>query len=487
MSLRNRRLGRRSIHRVAAGFFLAACTCLYLPYAHATSLEDADDVRWGYLENGSGYLIIESHAAPMIGGTAVIHGGAGLEDWSTQGASHFLEHLLFNGTETRTQEEIYDTMDLLGAYNNASTRSTHVIFMILAAKSSFWPAFDVQRDMIFHSTLPPEKLEKERGIILEELAKDRASSEFDLERLFQLDAYGAQGYGLPTLGSEVSIESISREDIERFYRTYYVPNNITWVLIGDLDADAAIDSLAATVGQIPARPLDAPETRSALVDRSAPRVRVHHQDVESPLVQWIWEGPDPADADFEAFRARFELQVAPDDGPLHGALKEAWGELSSYRSGLEEFPGRSVLTLRAGFASEAAAERALSEFDRVASTALSTPPSSEALEAWKRSEETAEIYLREKPHYYGIFRGERIAARGLASMAAQLRMLRGLSSLDVADAHSPLWRPGRASYGRLAFGHGSDRGCGVGERHCQLRLVVAGERRSSRGILQPGE
>ena len=59
---------------------------------------------WGYLQNGAGYVVIENHAAPMIGSVAIVHAGSGAEDWSTQGASHFLEHLLFNGTTRRTQE-----------------------------------------------------------------------------------------------------------------------------------------------------------------------------------------------------------------------------------------------------------------------------------------------------------------------------------------------------------------------------------------------
>ena len=132
-------------------------------------------LRWGYLSNGAGYLIIENHAAPAVSAVAIIPGGSGSESWASQGASHFLEHLLFNGTSKRTQEQIYDAMDLLGTYNNASTRNTHVVFMILSPAEHFWNAFEVQTDMLFHSTLPAEKLEKERGIILEELARDLSS------------------------------------------------------------------------------------------------------------------------------------------------------------------------------------------------------------------------------------------------------------------------------------------------------------------------
>ncbi len=107
-------------------------------------------------------------------------------------------------------------MDLLGTYHNASTRSTHVVFMILAPSENAWKAFAVQTDMLFHSTLPPEKVEKERGIILEELARDASSPDYEAERILDLDLFGPSGYGLPTLGSTTSIETLTRDEIHSF-------------------------------------------------------------------------------------------------------------------------------------------------------------------------------------------------------------------------------------------------------------------------------
>ena len=73
------------------------------------------------LNNGMDVLLIENKALPMVGVNVVIKTGSAYETYETSGMSHMLEHLLFNGTTTRTQRELYDATDLIGGYNNANT------------------------------------------------------------------------------------------------------------------------------------------------------------------------------------------------------------------------------------------------------------------------------------------------------------------------------------------------------------------------------
>lgn len=434
-----RRRSRRALGRGGPWLLAVAVTVLSGSALAGEDLLPGDEpgFRWGYLQNGSGYLVWENHAAPMIGAAAVIQGGSGAEDWSTQGASHFLEHLLFNGTESRTQEQIYDEMDLAGAYHNATTRNTHVAFLLLAPETTFWSAFGVLTDMLFRSTLPPEKVEKERGVILEELAKDRAAETYDLERVLDLDLFGPRGYGLPTLGSETSIRSLGREQILDFYRANYLPNRITWVMIGDIDSGAAVDSLETRIGIIPAGSSAPPVAPG--VETEGPRLRVHQLDVAGPVLRWAWTSPDPKSESFNEFTARFQLMCEGVDSPLGRRCLEAWpGKVQDYFAGIQEFPGFSLLSVRLSLDGEAEVPQVLDAFPSLVEEASAEPVDPARVDGWRLSAETDEIYLREKPHYYGILRGEMIAARGLAAMAGYRASLQGVTPGAVAAVPSPL-------------------------------------------------
>ncbi|WP_169703462.1 M16 family metallopeptidase, partial [Candidatus Kuenenia stuttgartensis] len=124
-----------------------------------------------YLDNGMEVILVENHASPMITAFTIVKTGSCNEDASTNGCAHFLEHLLFNGTKSRTQKQLYDEMAFYGGYNNANTTTDYTNFMILMPKEYISQGMDIQADMLFNSILPEEKFEKERGIVIEEIGK----------------------------------------------------------------------------------------------------------------------------------------------------------------------------------------------------------------------------------------------------------------------------------------------------------------------------
>ncbi len=387
-----------------------------------------DSVRWGYLDNGSGYLILSNRSGPMIGSSVIVLGGSGSESPKTQGASHFLEHLLFNGTKTRSQEDLYAAFDRLGTYSNASTRSSHVNYMILSPTRDFWDAFELQTDMIFGSTLPSDKLDKERGIILEELAKDRLQPTYDVERMLQADLFGTSGYGLPTLGTETSILALTRDDILGYYERFYGPENLLWVLVGDVDPAVAVDSLQARVGSIPARDLPRDEVPTL---RPGPGVLRHTTEaVSTPTLRYSWVGPQPASPEFLAYEAAVEALGGADSSPIPALAQEVGAASASTRLSL--FPGMSLLQMDVGLPLGTDAEAFHASF--LAQLPSVAPVTAEQLSSWKIGRETGEVFLREKPHYYGIFQGERIVARGLPAFAAELTEIR---DMKIGSVPSP--------------------------------------------------
>ncbi len=204
-----------------------------------------------YLENGLEVLAIRNSASPMVCLNMTIRVGSAYEDYHTSGMSHMLEHLLFNGTENRTQAELYDETDFLGAYSNAFTDRYFTDFILLLPKEYLTNGMDIQSDMLFHSTLPAEKLEKERGIVMEEIRKDRDRESYEVNNAFNRMNYGNSGKGLPTLGTLSTIEHMKRQDILDFYHRHYVPNNMILTVIGNFDPSTLRQALEEYYGDEP--------------------------------------------------------------------------------------------------------------------------------------------------------------------------------------------------------------------------------------------
>jgi predicted Zn-dependent peptidase len=201
------------------------------------------------LDNGMYVLLIENPALPMVGVNVIIKVGSAYENFSTSGMSHMLEHLLFNGTSTRDQKQLYDDVDMIGGYNNAHTDNYYTDFMMVTPTENIKKGMEIQADMLFNSTLPNEKFEKEKGIVLEEISKSLANSTEQFERNTISILYSGHALSLPTLGTYSTIQSIKRDDVNLFYKNYYVPNNMVLSVIGNFNTKSMLAMIKEIYGR----------------------------------------------------------------------------------------------------------------------------------------------------------------------------------------------------------------------------------------------
>ncbi|MFA7418554.1 MAG: insulinase family protein [Melioribacteraceae bacterium] len=187
------------------------------------------------LDNGIKVLLIENPALPMIGANMIIKVGSAYETFSTSGMSHMLEHLLFNGTTKRNQKQLYGDVDMIGGYNNASTTEYYTNFMMVTPSENIRKGMEIQADMLFNSTLLQEKFDKEKGIVLEEISKSLINPTEQLERNTLSVLYEGHALSLSTLGTYSTIQSMSRDAVNSFYKNYYVPNNMILSVIGNFN------------------------------------------------------------------------------------------------------------------------------------------------------------------------------------------------------------------------------------------------------------
>jgi predicted Zn-dependent peptidase len=157
------------------------------------------------------------------------------ESPSLAGSSHFLEHLLFKGTPTRSAMDISVALDAVGGEFNAFTAKEYTCFHARVLDEDLPLAVDVLGDIITSSLIEPEDVEAEREVILDEIAMHDDDPEDVVANLFASKAYGDSALGRPIAGTVETIRSLTRAQIVRYYKQRYRAENIVVAVAGNLD------------------------------------------------------------------------------------------------------------------------------------------------------------------------------------------------------------------------------------------------------------
>ena len=193
------------------------------------------------LANGLEVMVKEAHSAPIVAVYLWCKTGSVNEEDRVQGISHFYEHMFFKGTEKRGVGEIDRVVKSLGGYNNAFTSKEYTGYLVVLPSANFTLAADVLVDAIRNSLFPAEEIEKERGVINEEINRKEDDPTGALyEELFRVMFPGTP-YAHEVLGSKETVANITREDFRNYLASHYVPNNLAAVVVGDVDTKTAVE------------------------------------------------------------------------------------------------------------------------------------------------------------------------------------------------------------------------------------------------------
>jgi predicted Zn-dependent peptidase len=185
-----------------------------------------------------GGLRVITEAMPGVRSASIgVWVGVGSRDESpaTSGASHFLEHLLFKGTPTRSALDISVSLDAVGGEFNAFTAKEYTCFHARVLDVDLPLAVDVLGDMITSSLLRPEDVEAEREVILDEIAMHDDDPEDVVTNLYAATSWPSSPLGRPIAGTATSIANLTRAQINRFYRVAYSPENMVVAVAGNLE------------------------------------------------------------------------------------------------------------------------------------------------------------------------------------------------------------------------------------------------------------
>ncbi len=208
----------------------------------------ADDVKKHILKNGLKVLILPYKRARVASIVHWVKAGYFNEPDEIIGISHFLEHLFFKGSKTRKMEEISDEIKSLGGYINAGTIYDHTYFYTVLPSENIARAVEIISDLILNPNFPPEEIEMEKSVIVEEIKKKLDSpDQLGFEKLVEMgfDKHRIRRF---RMGYEDDIRRITKEQIEKYYSDFYRPNNSIISIVGNFNHDSALKTVKRYYG-----------------------------------------------------------------------------------------------------------------------------------------------------------------------------------------------------------------------------------------------
>ncbi len=164
-----------------------------------------------------------------------IPGGSVCDPRGKEGVAHLTEHLIFKGTETRTNREIFTAIESKGGKINASTSEELTYVQVTVLPEYLSEALDILSDILNNATFEPENIEKEKKVVIEEIALLEDTPEELVFDLFNYFVWERNPLGKPILGTADSVSKVSRNDLLRFYKKWYCSGEIIIVVVGNID------------------------------------------------------------------------------------------------------------------------------------------------------------------------------------------------------------------------------------------------------------
>ncbi len=249
------------------------------------------------LPNGLKVLLKEEHKAPVVTFQVWYKVGSRNECLGKTGLSHMLEHMMFKGTKKYGPKTFSQTVQRNGGNDNAFTSQDYTAYFESFAADRIAISLDLESDRMRNLLLDPKEFLSERNVVKEER---RMRTEDDpvsamVEQMMSV-AFSAYPYQWPVIGWMSDISNFTRDDLARYYRTYYEPNNATIVVVGDFDTKKLLAQIERSFGKIPRGP-EVPKVTAVEPKHMGERRVIVKRPAELPAVFAGYNAPTIANPD----------------------------------------------------------------------------------------------------------------------------------------------------------------------------------------------
>ena len=273
------------------------------------------------LENGLKVLIQEVRLAPVVSFAVWYRVGSRNESAGITGISHLLEHMMFKGTPRFGKGEIARTLQRIGASFNAGTSLDYTCYYETLKSDQLELAMEIESDRMVNATIPEEEHRLEMTVVRSELERNEDNPHRAIYQETSATAFQAHPYHWPTIGWRSDVEAITTDQIRRYYRAHYAPNNAIVVVVGDVDREKALERVRYWFGDFPSVDLPPPVTTTEHPQQGERRFRLRKPG-DTSLVLAAWRNPEMAHPDTYALDVLGLILGHGRTSRLHRALVE---------------------------------------------------------------------------------------------------------------------------------------------------------------------
>ncbi|MCX5781555.1 MAG: pitrilysin family protein [Elusimicrobia bacterium] len=252
-----------------------------------SSLKGVSKVK---LNNGLTVLLKENHSQPLVSVQVWIKVGSVCEKENQKGLTHFLEHLLFKGTKNYPGDEISRKVEAQGGIINAGTSKEFTHYHIDIQSDAAEEAVKILADAMANAVLPEKEIEKERPVVIEEIVRHNDNPGAVLYDNFSQVLFLKTPYNYNVLGSSTVIKNATREEIENYYRSWYIPENMFLTIAGDIDSKSILLTIMETFGRQKSSKI--PNFPDLAEEKHGPNDIITKRDVEHGYLLAGFIGPD---------------------------------------------------------------------------------------------------------------------------------------------------------------------------------------------------
>lgn len=263
------------------------------------------------LSNGMVVLLKEVHSSPIISWWVLYRIGSRNEHTGVTGSSHWVEHMMFKGTEQFPPGYLDKAIDRVGGSWNAQTFFDYTAYFETLPASEIDLALRLEADRMINAQFDPEEVESERTVIISERQGAENSPMFWLGEEMQAAAFRVHGYHHEIIGDMTDLHTMTRDDLYSHYKEHYMPNNAIAVAVGDFDTPTMLARIEELYGSIPAGELPRLFSRPEPEQNGERRVRVERPGTTT-FVQVGYRVPSANDPDWFKLELVNSILCGPD-------------------------------------------------------------------------------------------------------------------------------------------------------------------------------
>lgn len=303
------------------------------------------DIKEHFLDNGMKVLILEDHSAPLAAVQVWVGVGARNEPAGMSGVSHLVEHMMGKGTSQMEPAEFSEIIQRYGGYKNAGTGRDLTNYFAYIPSSRVEEVVRLWADIISNAAFKPDEFLSERDVVLEELRLRLNDPQSAVFAQATAASYHAHPYGRPVIGWMSEVQRITRDEAYNYYKTHYVPSNMSLIITGDV-TEASVIRLARKYFGKMKRGSEPPKVSTEEPKQTGERRVEVRREAFLPMVTITWHIPSAKDPDMLPLEVLAQILGGGESSRLHRGLvydKQICTSVSAWPYRLQD-PGLFYIT-----------------------------------------------------------------------------------------------------------------------------------------------